>query len=382
MNTIPKIGLIIFLLLTTKALKAQDKDFRPGYIIKNSLDTIHGEIDFRGELSMSKECAFRSKDSIETKYTPLDLHSYRFVDGKYYISKEVDNEKVFLEYLVNGKTNIYYLRNSSGNHYYIDKDGIRLSEIPYEEKTIDKEGQVFEKKSTKHIGILNIYMNDAPNFSSKINNIKEPSHKNLIKLASDYHAATCNGENCIIYGKTRKPIRIFLEPTAGITNHFTKDYIGDRTSTFYSAKGNLGYGIFIHIWVPRTNEKIYLKTGYIQHFYKYRTETTESTLDLLGNRSYYTTTNHYEKRYHKIPFQAEYIRSTGAIKPKIAYGIALYYPLNTLTNEFNGGLNIKISENIHWSLDYNLSFRPSNFVIIPKSAISNSFLAGLFIQVK
>jgi hypothetical protein len=64
------------------------------------------------------------------------LLAFRFLDSKYYVTKEINNKKSFLEYLIKGKINIYYMRDEKGDHYYLDKENVELTEIPYEEKII------------------------------------------------------------------------------------------------------------------------------------------------------------------------------------------------------------------------------------------------------
>ena len=64
--------------------------------------------------------------------------------------------------MIKGKINVYYMRDEIGDHYYLDKENVKLIEIPYEEgiKYVDDK-QVFYE-STRHIGLLNFYMQDAP----------------------------------------------------------------------------------------------------------------------------------------------------------------------------------------------------------------------------
>jgi len=181
--------LILFgLLLSTEILNAQS-DFRSGYIIKTTGDTIFGKIDYRGDLFMSRLCKFKDIDNSITEYSPNDIEAFRFLDSKYYVSRTIDNNKSFMEYLIKGKVNIYYMRDDKGGHYYIDKEDVRLTEIPYEEgiKYVDNK-QVFYE-STKHIGFLKYYMQDAPELQTRIQSVKKPDHQNLIKLAEDYHNA-------------------------------------------------------------------------------------------------------------------------------------------------------------------------------------------------
>jgi hypothetical protein len=183
-----KIRLLILLglLLATEILSAQT-DFRPGYIIEATGDTIYGQIDYRGDLLMSRLCRFKGDDNIIKRYSPNDIIAFRFFDSKYYVTREINSNKVFMEYLIKGIVNIYYTRDENGAHYFIDKEGIKITEIPYEEGIKYVDGRKVFYESTKHIGFLSTYMKDAPELQSRIQAIKRPEYEVLIKLAEDYH---------------------------------------------------------------------------------------------------------------------------------------------------------------------------------------------------
>ena len=206
---------LVGILLSTIVVNAQT-DFRPGYIIENSGDTLYGEIDYRGDILMNTICTFKSVENVTHKYSPYDIHSFRFIDSKYYISREVNGIKVFLEYLINGEINIYYARDDTGDHYYLDKAGVKLTEIPYEEGVRKINNRKVYYETRRHYGLLKYYMQDAPEFQSQINKVKKPEHKSLIDLAEDYHNFVCEGEECIIYEKKLPLIKVDLEPVIGL----------------------------------------------------------------------------------------------------------------------------------------------------------------------
>ena len=201
--------LILFgLLILTGILNAQT-DFRSGYIVKAVGDTICGQIDYRGDFLMSRLCKFKNVDNTIVEYSPYDIKEFRFLDSKYYVTKEIGDKKVFMEYLIKGKISIYFMRDEKGDHYYIEKDDVKLMKLPYEEgiEYIDDKRVFYE--STKHIGFLTYYMKDVPELQSKIQSVKKPEHRNLIKLAENYHNAVCEEEKCIIYEKPLSFIKIF-----------------------------------------------------------------------------------------------------------------------------------------------------------------------------
>jgi len=149
---------------------------------------------------MGEVCRFRTNDrEDELKYSPYDIAAYRFNESKYFVSKEVNGAQVFLEFLIKGQINIYYLRDYKGDHYFLEKVDNPIIELPYEEgiKYVDDKKVFFRTK--KHIGLLTYYMQDAPEFQSRINEIGKPGHESLIKLSEDYHDKVCKDRACIIY---------------------------------------------------------------------------------------------------------------------------------------------------------------------------------------
>ena len=339
---------LLGLLFITGILNAQT-DFRPGYIINSTGDTIYGEIDYRSDLLMSSVCKFKGKESEIREYYPNDIIAFRFSDSKYYVSREINNRNVFLEYLIKGEINIYYMRDDFGDHYYLDKENEKLTEIPYEEgiKHVDDKEVYYE--STQHIGLLYYYMQDAPDFQSRIQSVKKPEHQNLVKLAEDYHNAVCEGEQCIIYEKPTPLIKILPELVGGAIKYSNVDNLNDK---YYTHAGIIG-----HIWMPRTSEKMYFRTGVLV-----------SRLEIDGQ----------EKTYYKIPMQLEYIYPKGIFRPRIAYGLNFYIP-SFRTVSFDLGANIKLSKTLFLSITSDIEFNPTK-LIVPSSFFSHSMKLGIFLS--
>ncbi|MCK9628585.1 MAG: hypothetical protein M0R37_08360 [Bacteroidales bacterium] len=343
-------GLLLLGLLLSTGLVYAQSNFKPGYIIKAPGDTIYGQIDYRGDLLMGSVCKFMTDDKSVVKYYPGDIIAYRFIDGKYYISREVNNKKVFLECLIKGKVNIYYLRDDYGNHYYIDKDNMKLAELPYEEGKKYVNGKEVYYETTRHLGLLYTYMHDAPVMESRIKTIKKPEHKNLVKLAEYYHNVVCYGEKCIIYENKASLFKILPEISGGIINYQESD---DLKSMSY-----MQGGITVHIWMPRTNEKLYFRTGLIL-----------SPVDFRG-----------EECYIKIPCHFEYIYPKGVIKPRIAYGLN-FYGLRKISSSLNFGFNFKLSKNFFISATSDIEFNTKT-LIIPNSFLSSSLQLGVVVDFK
>ena len=116
---------LLFLIVYFGSIQAQ-RDYRKGYIITNQQDTVYGWIDYRGDIRNSKVCSFKKTETDQaTEYSPSDIAAYRFINSKFYVSKNVGSEYVpklvFLEYLVNGLANLYYFRDDGSIDRYMLK---------------------------------------------------------------------------------------------------------------------------------------------------------------------------------------------------------------------------------------------------------------------
>ena len=124
-------------------------NYSSGYIITNDQDTIFGLIDYRTDKMNALTCHFK-KDltSAEQTYLPGQIFGYRFTDaGKFYISKFVTinsiQQKVFLEYLLQGIMNLYYYCDESDaeylNYYFFENENGEVVSITKHPDKIIKE---------------------------------------------------------------------------------------------------------------------------------------------------------------------------------------------------------------------------------------------------
>lgn len=345
-------GYLFSLLLILKGAIYAQSDFRPGYIINLEADTIYGVIDYRGDLLMGESCRFKTESLDNVKvYSPVDLIAYRLKGGKYFISKEINSRKVFLEFLVKGKLNVYYLRDNRGDHYFVEKEASEITELPYEEVIRYKDDKRYSYNTTKHIGLLKIYTQDAPELQLRIANIGSPNHDNLTRLAKDYHYIVCKNEPCIIFKKKEPFIKFNIEIILGVGN-----YPAYSKNSYF-----LQPGILANIWMPRVNEKLYFRAGLLYSNFE--------TDDFL-----------------KVPLKLEYVYPKGIIAPKIAYGINIYrirsdyFSLVAHSVAFMIGMNVNLRKSLSLVINYDIDFYPRTISILPKSILSHSISTGILLR--
>ena len=337
--------LFIISLLPVGCLYAQT-DFKPGYIVTNSDEIIYGEIVYRGERSMVRVCKFRPSGGKVVKYTPEDIEEYRFTNGKYYVSKEVYGQKRFFEFLIKGQVNVYFLRDKTGERFFVEREDKPLVELPYEGGLLMGNDGKHTIVSTKaHMRILHQYMLDAPQVHEQISAMEKPDQRGLVKLAKNYHNIVCKDGECIVFEKKPPAVKVTLDVVGGVS------YYRGHGSSFTG-------GALTNIWLPRESERFYFRTGLLF-----------STLPKWG--SYCQS----QPLIVKIPFMFEYIYPRSTIMPKAACGLS-WYPSYGITPSFMGGLNIRMSNSVSLSLEYNFDLIPSEFSE-KQLVFSHSVLGGL-----
>jgi hypothetical protein len=267
-------------------------DFRNGFIIKNSGDTVRGLIDYRGDIRNSKICTFKSAESgVVLRYKPFNIAAYRFDKGRFYVSKTVRSgdeiKSCFVEFLVHGRKNLYYLRDDTGDHYLIDSRNDTLRDLPYHEEIVVQKGINYLKKPQKHINLLKGYFIDDPAIFKSIDKIDMLNVDKLVKTTSEYNRVMGRDSAFTVFFDTKPGFKISIEPRFGLLDY--------NRGEIASEAGGL-----IYLWLPRSNERIYFRTGV-----------------LISNPVI------LKSRYNivKIPFQIEYLFPYRRIRPRMDLGI-------------------------------------------------------------
>jgi len=260
MNILLKASLFLIIFLCLTDLKGQT-DFRPGYVITNENDTLHGLIDYRGDARNSKKCDFKDKrSSVVKEFLPFSIKGYRFDDGKFYISKNVKSNgkeiQLFLEFLVNGISDLYYYSDGKNLYYFIEKSDGQLFELTNEEKKYGEDGSEYTRQSNRYIGLLKYTFADCPQIFPLINKARLED-KSLIEITKKYHDYVCDDQMCIIYEKQLPVIKVTFGSFVSMNSSFLKfnnspnyDAINFKVASYPTI------GLLLNTSLPRANEKL------------------------------------------------------------------------------------------------------------------------------
>lgn len=260
------LSLLILLILAVGKVIAQS-DFRPGYVITHSKDTLQGLIDYRGEIRNMKVCTYKeSNDHVPKEFLPQDIYGYRFDTGKFFISKHIHNKNfndtVFVEFLLKGISNLYFFKSTSYTAYFIEPEDGDLVELRSEDIEFTKDdnsNKVYIRKDRTYIGLLNYTFSDYPELQKQIANT-ELSHKGLLQITRKYHEYKCDDESCIIYEKKLPVLKILLLPYIGYSVDFYRTKGSSLEKFDFDASHSLVGGLELNFIIPRVNEKLSIFT--------------------------------------------------------------------------------------------------------------------------
>lgn len=178
-------------LLIISQLTYSQSGFRPGFIIKQKGDSIHGMVKYREGKINHLQCEFKENDSQGTvSYSPAEIYAYGFDNDKFFRSfgslpGEEAAVSVFLEVLIKGKVSLY----KYDKVFYVEKDGYGLLKLVDPAKVATDGAENPEGKRTPNYrGVLSLLLADSPQTGSLIAGTTL-SEKALSDLIEKYNIA-------------------------------------------------------------------------------------------------------------------------------------------------------------------------------------------------
>lgn len=160
-----------FLLFLIYSKCFSQNNFQKGYIIPNNNDTVSGFIKYGSNFENTNKCSFRiNPNSPIVTYLPDEIISYRFDDGKFFISRKLnpsDTSNIFLEFLFDGIVDLYAYFDKEGVHYLISKTNNTLQELKNDTRISTINGVKYETESKDYIGVLKTVFVESPSIMKK-----------------------------------------------------------------------------------------------------------------------------------------------------------------------------------------------------------------------
>ncbi|GGG21533.1 outer membrane beta-barrel protein [Pontibacter amylolyticus] len=324
------ISLLTFLVV---APTFAQKDFRAGYIVRNS-DTLQGYVDYRGAVRNSKTTTFKANLSApEQAYSPDQLAGYGFVkENKVYEAQTIPGDgeqpvqRLFLQVLTKGRASLYTYRDDLDlDHFYLSKDGgdlVELKENVYNKKD-PKTGKTFRMVDKLYLGVMGSAFADCPTMSEeRFRNITF-RHSGLTKIVNDYNECMDSNQYVQPSRKTKVkpyPVLFFSKPALQMTGEHPYS-----KASFHNTGLGLGGGVALEVANPAISEKLTLILELLYTPYHF-----EGVIKDVNNSG--RTTQHdilLDLHYLKVPAQLRYTFPKGKLRPFASAGISYSYAIST-----------------------------------------------------
>ena len=111
-----KNSLFALLVLFIPSVLISQEGFKEGYVLLTRQDTLYGLIENNNGYENSAGCNYKKNiDDTVTRFSPDEIYGYSFSEGKYYVSKEFENQRQFFEFLVEGRLSVYLKQEARGS---------------------------------------------------------------------------------------------------------------------------------------------------------------------------------------------------------------------------------------------------------------------------
>ncbi|HEY8937352.1 MAG TPA: hypothetical protein VIM65_19135 [Cyclobacteriaceae bacterium] len=270
--------LLLFVLCCIQHTVFAQKDFRKGFVVTLSGDSVKGLVSYSEGLRAYQKCIFQESGNNNTReYMPSDILSYGFIDNRLFRMKTIDvnnvTQNAFLEVLVEGPLNLYRY----GTFFYVEKDG-KLQKLRNDKKeTYQRADYLTMKKvildSNEYIATLNMLMFDCVELRPRIQKIRL-GEAQLTRLFERYN--NCKGKTSKAY-KDKKP---WIKSYFGVSGGLNMSTLHVRTqnpelwpvSATYRKSLSPLIGISLEIAAPRVSERfsfhsnVYFLTSKYYHY--------------------------------------------------------------------------------------------------------------------
>jgi len=293
------------------------RDFAQGSIVLTSGETLTGWID-RGKTNKNyKRCTFKAdKKGPSRDYTPAELRSYRFNDGKRYVAftGAADSSNYFAEQMLEGKASLY----TNGEYFLYSKDGrFGILPEPYNKIVAKKDARDQTRYSIRvkpHVDTLFKVMSDCQEMAQPIR-YASYSQRSFTALFKKYNA--CVGSPTKEFDN-QPWVQVRFKLGAGLA--FTKFTLTPgslplfRQPTVDKSQATT-FGGGITLLSPRINPQLQLvlEGWYVKNSFHGRSMSQSSV-----NTYYYEF--FADVTSYKIPFGFQYQLSNGPLSPFVGVG--------------------------------------------------------------
>lgn len=270
-------SLLIFISLYTKA---ENREWKKGYVITNNNDTIHGLLAYRNGEEDWKNCLFKKTETDSTQlFTPSDLKEFFYNEGVRFESINLEVKSItnlyFAECLLKGSMSLYYLRIKNEelyeSYYSVNSSTGRIISI----EPITDCTDFYAKNKRKNL--LKAIFNFNPILNKEIDK-HALERDNLIDYFKKYNELICSEYTCVSYNEEKKKRKKYLSISAGSIASFESESQSKQTSSYFSAV----IGAKLYLNPSKISERSFVCFGLQNFTYYINNDEKNYTVNILS----------------------------------------------------------------------------------------------------
>jgi len=351
------LGLTGILCLFSTARSQQN--FKPGYVITSSNDSLKGSVDFREWGYNPARITFRNAAGQTQVFSPADIREFGIPPRDFYVSRKVSldlssfkiddlmsykeprsakDTLLFLTVIVKSRTSLFFIKDMNDReHFYIEKEN-RIPEELILKKNIKKASEgIVEEKSyivTTEIfkGQLILLFADCPALKEDIDG-SEYKTASLRSLIIRYNK--CQPGGTVQFVKKPEKIRARFGLLAGLQmSHlkFTGSANEDLPAIHFPSCSSFTGGVSLYLVMPRERAQYILLNELV-----YQSYSTQGTISQYEEAwQYYINSYSFDIAYIKLNTLLRYQYPNWVIHPFANIGMSNGYAIkttNTRTSE-------------------------------------------------
>ena len=308
-----------------------------GFVITNKGDTIRGNIDFRSNERLSKQCDFYANgESTGKTYKPGEIEGFRFDNnGKYFVSRRLNvtgaPELYFAEFMVQGKMNLYCVIDKGDEYFFFEREDGEMAHLTKRNlnyassNAAEKLKESQQEKQEQYGKVKHLLLKSWKAVEDMdANNM---SKTKLVKTVRDYHNDVCtDGSTCMVYAYDEKSekVKVHFKAIAGYA-YYSKDeptrWDRNRTRLTDYPGSTYEIGIGLEIDLPRYMKGLSAEAGlYITPKKKTTKNINENIVNEYEEILFTNKVYEYEKSIYTLSLGGIKQFGNGKIMPLVRCG--------------------------------------------------------------
>lgn len=341
MKTFPPFVLLLnlFVWFGPVAVRAQS-NFRPGYVVPLTGDTLRGEVDSRDNRLNERQCRFRLQtDGTITIYFPNEVKAYGLsVDNRHFRSIVVakpstGSKPYFLELLVDGPACLYFLRDDEQKEFFcIVSPKLPFSLLEHNKVLVERDGRSYLEEQRTYRNLLALAFAGCEPAQKQLPSLPY-QEKALRRIVATYNTE-CAGYREVSAQAGTSVFRATWGVMGGVVQHSLKYRGFPYSYNEMTTRQHTGFvvGPVLELSSKRFSQRLSLVLALL-----YEPETYDLQ---LGGNGFGAIRHHFGLNYLRLPVMLKYTYPRGRVAPVAEIGATAAYSVadnnRAEQTDFNG----------------------------------------------